>query len=250
MTTPRLYSPHDLAGGQALVLEPDQAHYLLHVLRCGEGAVVDVFNEACGVWRAILHTGPKRKTATLHVQDCTVPPAPPGPGGHLLCPPLRQNRLDWLLEKACEMGLRRLTPVLTDHTAIRQVSPDRLRRIARESAEQSERTNLVHIDPLTPLDALWPALVQKGPVHVAVERSPDILPFTEALQAFTPKPEGEGPVMITGPEGGWSPREKTLFRTMAAVKPVHLGPSVVRSETAALMMISAWTLWRTALPSR
>ena len=157
-TVPRLFLDHDLAPGQTVPLTPGAANYLVAVLRLGVGDAVRVFNGRDGEWLAHLLTTGKRG-ATLRLAHQTAPQARP-PDLWLIFAPLKKARTDMVVEKAVEMGVARLLPVLTDFTNAERLRDDKLRAHAIEAAEQCGATHLPPIDPVQKLATLlarWPA---------------------------------------------------------------------------------------------
>ena len=155
---PRLFLDADLASGARIALERSQAHYLLSVMRRGEGDTVRVFNGRQGEWRAVLHSQGKRD-ASLELAEQTRAQRF-GPDVELLFAPVKKARTDFIVEKAVELGAARIRPVITERTASERVRPDRLNALAREAAEQTERLDLPPVeDAVRLLDALdrWDA---------------------------------------------------------------------------------------------
>ncbi len=219
-----------LQPGVTVSLDAARAHYLARVLRLGIGDTVILFNARDGEWRARI-TGCERRAAQLRVEDLLRPPqAEPGPS--LWFAPPRRTRLEWLVEKAVELGVTRLCPVITARTVARLQRPERLRSIAVEAAEQCRRMSLPEIAPARELGAV-----------LAEERVPALLfadeggagrPLLTALQTHP------GAAFLVGPEGGFTAAERAMLRARPEVVPVGLGPTILRSETAALYMLSGW----------
>ena len=144
MAPPRLHCPEGLEAGATLRLEGPRAHYLAPVLRLRAGAPLRLFNADQGEWAATLKAL-GRQQATLEVDRRLRPPAPePGPVLHFV--PIRRNRLDWLVEKAVELGAARLVPILTERAVVKLENPSRLRAIAVEAAEQCGRLTVPELD--------------------------------------------------------------------------------------------------------
>ena len=148
--TPRLYVAAPLEAGTKLTLDPSQANYLRNVLRLQAGGAVLVFNGREGEWRATLVDGGKRSTSLL-VDECSRPQTP-APDLHYLFAPLKHARLDYMVQKAVEMGASRLQPVLTRHTQVARVNLERMRANAIEAAEQCGILTLPEIAAPVPLD--------------------------------------------------------------------------------------------------
>jgi 16S rRNA (uracil1498-N3)-methyltransferase len=228
---PRLHLPGRLEPGAALRLDAPRAHYLTHVLRLRAGAPLRVFNAESGEWRAVLAAVGKRD-ATLELAEQLRPPLPePGPVLHFA--PIRRSRLDWLVEKAVELGAGALVPLLTERTVVRLENPERLRAIVVEAAEQCERLTVPELAAPRPFGAWLAGREPSRPLLFADEAGGG-RPLAEAL-AGTGTPD-----LLVGPEGGFTPQERGLLLTAPGVRPVTLGPRILRAETAALAMLAAW----------
>jgi 16S rRNA (uracil1498-N3)-methyltransferase len=232
----RLYVDHPLGPGQAVALSRDQAHYLLTVMRLGPGAAVALFNGRDGEWRAEVAQA-ARHGGVLACTGQTRPLQPP-PDLWLLFAPVKKARTDFIVEKAVELGVARVVPVQTAHTSSERIRQDRLQAHAVEAAEQCGSTFVPKVADLVPLDRLlsgWPA-----------DRR--ILWCDESLAGArdTLLAAGRGSpwAVLTGPEGGFSERERARLRAMPQVLPIGLGPRILRADTAAA---AALTLWQSVL---
>jgi 16S rRNA (uracil1498-N3)-methyltransferase len=224
----RLFVEADLAAGAAVTLTPAQAHQLAAVLRQAPGDPLRLFNGRDGEWLATIESL-TRKAAVARASD-HLQPQPVEAEISLCFAPIKQARLDWLVEKATELGASRLTPVITRRTQVPRVNPDRLRAIAVEAAEQCERLTVPKIDPAVALDrflAAWPA---GRPLVTCIERQG--APLLRA--AVPPPPFG----ILIGPEGGFAPEEVAVLAERVDVKPVSLGPRILRAETAGLAALA------------
>jgi 16S rRNA (uracil1498-N3)-methyltransferase len=222
-TSPRLFVPDALAEGAEIAATPAQAHYLGTVLRHGPGAPLRLFNGRDGEWGARL-AAIRKDRATLVVETRTRLQAPE-PDLWLVFAPLKRDATDLVVEKATELGAAALLPVFTERTNTARLNPDRLRAIATEAAEQCERLTVPHLaEPrrLADLLAGWPA----GRRLVAA---------LERADAPSPTPSAGPTALLVGPEGGFAPAEATLLLRHPAVRPVSLGPRVLRAETAAIV---------------
>lgn len=249
---PRLFIDTPLAAGARITLERDQAHYLVNVMRREAGSGVRVFNGRDGEWQGVLAEVSKR-AAVLEItvqlrEQAGVPDL-------TLCfAPVKKARTDFIVEKATELGAARIRPVITRRTQSERVRTDRLQAIAREAAEQTERLCLPEIAEPVSLDQLldqWPADARLVFCDEAGEGEgegpwggPDgrARPMAEMLRR-----EGDagGPwAILIGPEGGFAPEERDRLRGLDFVRPVTLGPRILRADTAAL---AALTLWQAAL---
>lgn len=231
----RLFVPDELAAGAAVVPTAEQAHYLLHVLRAKAGDGVRLFNGRDGEWQASIADAGKGRCRLVPARRLREQTSESGPW--LVFAPLKRARLDWLLEKATELGVERLLPVVTERTVPERINRQRLGAIAREAAEQCERLSVPEMaEPcrLAALLAEWPA----ARALLWADPSPRVPPAMAVLDGL------ESPLaLLIGPEGGFSSDERGLLAARPFVRPCGLGPLVLRAETAALAgltLIQAW----------
>lgn len=228
----RLYVPDALTPGAAVALAADRAHYLRHVLRLGEGAAVALFNGRDGEYRAsIAKLG--KKDAVLQVET-QLRPFRAAADVWLCFAPIRQGRIEFIVEKATELGVGRLLPVLTQRTQVNKVNAERLAAHAREAAEQSERLDVPEVGNTISLEKLmseWPAARR---LFLCAERS-DAPSLLDTAQAW---PKTAPCALLVGPEGGFAPEELKIMAGRENVFPVSLGPTVLRAETAALAALA------------
>jgi len=229
----RLYVGADLAAGGSVALAVPQAHYLKTVLRLERGAPVALFNGRDGEWRAVIE-GFGKESGTVRVERRTREQVPE-PDLWFVFAPVKRARIDFVVEKATELGVSVLQPVLTERTQVGRVNLDRLSANVREAAEQTERLTLPEVRVPLSLErmlALWPAgrrlLLCDESGH-----SPDI---ASALHAEQPGVWG----VLTGPEGGFTERELDALRNLPFVCAVGLGPRVLRADTAALAALAVF----------
>lgn len=236
---PRLFVADDLAAGGAVALSPGQAHYLKNVMRLGPGARVVLFNGRDGEWAGTI--GDLRRgsgTATVGTQRR---PQAAEPDIWLLFAPIKRAPLDFMIQKAVELGVSRLCPVLTRHTDVARVNLDRARSTVLEAAEQCERLTLPVVSAPAPLpDVLadWP---QDRTLILCAEAGP-VRPMADVLEEFIPGDGGTVPEMavLVGPEGGFESAELDAIRKLPFVTLAGLGPRVLRAETAALAALACW----------
>ena len=226
----RLYLDQPLGPGQALALSEGQANYLFAVMRLGVGAFVLVFNGQDGEWRAEVAQATKRR-GVLVCRDQTKTQQMP-PDLWLLFAPIRKERTAFVVEKAVELGVARLLPVTTRFTNAEKMRSDKSRAHAVEAAEQCGATfvpDLAEVQPLERVLANWPAGRQ-------------LFWADESLcGSGTWGDAASGPAAILiGPEGGFSDDEKTRLRALPFVRPIPLGPRILRAETAALAAVTLW----------
>ncbi|MEZ5752274.1 MAG: 16S rRNA (uracil(1498)-N(3))-methyltransferase [Paracoccaceae bacterium] len=227
----RLYVEQALGSGQPVRLSQEQAHYLGNVMRLQPGDVVALFNGRDGEWRAVLDTV-SRKGAEAHCdQRCANQFAPPDLW--LVFAPIKKARTDFIVEKAVEMGVARILPVQTDFTNAERIRQDRLQAHAVEAAEQCGATFVPEVADLVRLDRLLGSWAAGRSLWWADET----LAAGGAAQTDAPAPAA----ILIGPEGGFSPAEKTRLRALPFLRGLRLGPRILRADTAA---VAALTLWQ------
>lgn len=230
-STPRLFVAGPLGAGVGVHLDGGQAHYLASVMRAKPGDPVKLFDGRSGEWLASVAVAGKRDIALtverqLHEQEVT-------PDLWLCAAPLKKGRIDWLAEKACELGVARLRLVETRRTVVDRVNLDRLAAHMVEAAEQCGRTAVPALDPVVKLPALlrdWP---EDRALFFADEEGGD--PAAEAMRA-RPGPAA----ILIGPEGGFDPAERALIRAQPHAVPIGLGPRILRADTAAAAAVALW----------
>jgi 16S rRNA (uracil1498-N3)-methyltransferase len=226
---PRLFVDRELAAGLELKLDGAPANYLGTVLRLGAGARVKLFDDRSGEWLAVIDEAGKKRIA-LRVET-HLRPREPVPDLWLLFAPIKRGRIDWLVEKATELGAARLVPVVTRRTIVDRLNLERLRAHAIEAAEQCERTALPELAEPRKLDALlrdWPA---ERSLYFADEGGGE--PLGEAARP------GPAAILI-GPEGGFMDEEREAIRALPQARPISLGPRILRADTAAVAALSIW----------
>jgi 16S rRNA (uracil1498-N3)-methyltransferase len=230
----RLHIPERLAAGATPALGPAAAHRLRDVLRLAPGAAVAGFNAADGEWLCRLSLLDRGRAGL--VAERQLRPPEPSPDLWLLFAPIKRARLDWLVEKATELGAGALHPVTTERTGPQRLNRERLLALAVAAAEQSGRLSVPEILPLTPLDralALWP----EGRLLVVCDESGRGEPAAAALARLA---EGAPAALLAGPEGGFTERELDGLGKLPIVTRIGLGPRVLRAETAALAALSVF----------
>jgi 16S rRNA (uracil1498-N3)-methyltransferase len=227
----RLFVEADLVRGGTVTCTPAQANYLRNVLRLQPGYAILVFNGRDGEWRADLaEIG--RRSATLAVGDQTRAQEG-GPDIDYLFAPLKRARLDYMVEKATEMGAARLRPVLTRRTVAERVNIERMRAHTVEAAEQCGILRLPEIRAPEKLERVIAGWDAAHPLVFCDEDSAESCPFT-ALAGIPP-----GPVaVLVGPEGGFDPAERELLSSRPFVTRIALGPRILRADTAAVAALA------------
>jgi 16S rRNA (uracil1498-N3)-methyltransferase len=237
--TPRLYLEAPLAPGATLPLDRGQTNYLINVLRRKTGDPVLVFNGRDGEWRAQLDAV-SRKGAALAIGEQTRPQSAPG-DLHYLFAPLKQARLDYLVQKAVELGASRLVPVLTRHGQVTRVNIDRIRANTIEAAEQCGILNLPEIATPIALERLLAAWVPERLLVFCDEEAPVRDPVAVLEEARNTTPPALGPLPITvlvGPEGGFAEDERAGLLKLPNLVRLSLGPRILRADTAAAAVLA------------
>jgi 16S rRNA (uracil1498-N3)-methyltransferase len=230
----RLYIEHTLSGGATIALDPGQAHKLRNVLRLRDGEAIAAFNTSDGEWLCRLQEQGKRGAA-LSVERL-LRAAEPEIDIWLIFAPIKRARLDWLIEKATELGATALLPVWTERTQSERLNPDRLLTLAIAAAEQSERLSVPELADAQPLDRLlstWP----NDRWLIVCDETGGGTPVAEALAGMMP---GQPAGLLVGPEGGFAERELDALGKLPIVNRVGLGPRVLRAETAALAVLAVF----------
>lgn len=228
----RIYLDAALAPGQTVPLGKDQAHYLMAVLRMVDGADLLVFNGRAGEFAATLRpTGKKR--ADLDIGEQTRP-QPSRSRIDFVFAPLKIGRLDYLVQKATEMGVGRITPVFTDHTQLHKVNAARLGANIIEAAEQCGNLAIPELGEAQRLESL---LQSWDPARRLIfcnesQAGDNPLPVLEAI-------EDRDLALLVGPEGGFSETERTLLTSLPFVTAIPLGPRILRADTAAVAALTA-----------
>jgi 16S rRNA (uracil1498-N3)-methyltransferase len=224
-TAPRLYYPLNLT--EIMVLPEDQSHYLTSVMRLQRNDAVRLFNAQQGEFLYHIETPHKKSTSIRQMQQLRVPEI--DSIKRLYFAPLKKERTEWLVEKATELGVSDLIPVITDHTDaldIKTLKIERLQGHIIKAVEQCERLSCPTLHAPIKLYDLYKAT---DPIYTAIERV-DLSPATHASQS---------PInILIGAPGGWSAAEKEKLLALDHIIPVSLGTRILRAETAAIVMLS------------
>lgn len=230
-SAPRLFVPDMISGGTPVQLDGPQAHYLLRVMRMSPGDVVILCDDQTGEWAArVTHAG-KRDLLLDPVE--LLRPREDVPD-FWLCPALlKKDRFDLVLEKASELGVRRIVPMLTRRCVADKLNPERAQAIITEAAEQCARTALPELVEPVKLDALLRQWQADRTLFFA-----DELGGESAAAAFTRHGAPAG--LLVGPEGGFDDDERERIRALPNARPISLGPRILRGETAAIAGTALW----------
>ena len=223
--TKRLFVDDPLIDTPAITLNRDASHYVITVLRLGQGDVILLFNGRDGEWLGQIDKA-DRKSAILKLVKQTRP-QPEQTDIEYLFAPIKTARLDYLVQKAVEMGASRLVPVLTKHTQFSRLNEERMRANIIEAAEQCGVLHVPDLAPEIKLDALLSQWDSARTLVFCDERA-DIQDPVAALQATKPGPVG----ILIGPEGGFSSDERDQILKIPAVTRLSLGPRILRADTA------------------
>lgn len=230
-SAPRLFLAETLAQGAQITLDGPQAHYLLRVMRVGAGDAVILCDNQTGAWAArATAIGKRDLTLTCEI---LLTPREPVPDFTLCAALLKKDRFDLILEKATELGVARIQPVVTSRCVADKLNMDRARACLAEAAEQCARTALPELAEPTKLEPLLR--------HWQADRAlffADELGGNRASAAFAAH---AGPAaLLTGPEGGFTEQERAAIRAHASAQPITLGPRILRGETAAIAATALW----------
>ena len=230
-TTPRLYVAQSLFAGASIGLSVPQSHYLAQVMRRHPGDMVRLFDGTNGEWAARL-VSVGRKAVIALVETLSAPQEITA-DVWLCAAPLKRDRFDWVAEKACELGVSRLVPVVTQRTNMGKLNLDKLRVHMVEAAEQCGRTAIPEVaEPVSLAELLgnWPA-----------ERALLFADETggEAMVRGCARAPAPAAVLI-GPEGGFNDGERAAIRGVSGAIAVSLGPRILRGDTAAVVALGVW----------
>lgn len=228
-STPRLFVDQPLADGMTLTLDGARANYLGNVMRLRSGDPVRLFDDVSGEWIAEVADVAKR-SITLHLVG-KLRAREDVPDLWLLFAPIKKGPIDWLVEKATELGAARLQPIITQRTVVDRLNLDRLRANMIEAAEQCDRTALPSLGEPVKLPTLLKGWDAKRELLFADETGGT--PIAEIAQT------GPAAILI-GPEGGFTHEEREAVRATPGATGISLGPRILRAETAAAAAISAW----------
>ncbi len=232
--SPRLHTDAALARGGAIKLDRDPANYLLNVLRLKGGDAVLLFNGRDGEWRATLEVAGKRAVSLLVGEQTR--PQPQANDLHMLFAPLKHARLDYMVQKAVELGATKLQPVITRHTQVARVNTERMRANAVEAAEQCGILSLPEIAEPAPLNALLGARDAKR-LLIFCDEDADVKDPVAALKAVRTSARMPLAVLL-GPEGGFAEEERAALLKQPNVVRLALGPRILRADTAAVAALA------------
>ncbi len=231
----RLFVDAPLAPHTSCVLDEAHTHYLLHTLRAEDGQEVLLFNGRDGEWRAGITRSGKRELIVTVVAQTRV--HYPAPDVHLLFAPVKNEKLDFLVMRATEMGVSALYPIVTARTIVSRVNLERMRRNLIEAAQQCERCDVPVLHPPQPLASALGQLGQRLLVHA------DESGEGKSIRAAFPALSLQAVSVLTGPEGGFSPEERRMIAAVPHVVSVGMGPRILRAETAVIAVLAHVQAW-------
>ena len=231
-STPRLFVESPLGAAVTVSVSGNAAHYLLSVMRVKEGDPVLLFDGASGEWLARAEQ--VRKRDLMLRCETQTRPHETTPDFWLCVAPIKKGRIDLVAEKACELGVARIQPVLTRRSVVDKLNADRLRAHVIEAAEQCGRNALPTLADMLPLDRFlrdWPS---DRTLFFADETGG--APMRQAFAAHS----GDPAALLVGPEGGFDPQERDAVMALPASVAITLGPRILRAETAAIAATACW----------
>ncbi|MBQ4472052.1 MAG: 16S rRNA (uracil(1498)-N(3))-methyltransferase [Alphaproteobacteria bacterium] len=228
----RLFVDQHLSKGMSVALTEKTAHYLIHVMRCPNNAEILCFNGKDGEWSALLEIKNKKQLSLNLIKQTR---AQTHPHPCVLCPALiKKDNMDLVLQKATELGVTDIYPLITEHTVHTHFNQTHAEAIVREAAEQCERLDVPTIHPTDKVSTIYQKLCKDYTCCCLSERiCADNRLSPEATVAF-----------FVGPEGGWSKKEMDFFQKNDCVL-CHFDVGILRAETAGIGILAAWQLGKT-----
>lgn len=230
--SPRLFLDAPMAAQAAIPLDRDQANYLINVMRLADGAPVLAFNGRDGEWRAILQRSGKKAAALALMERIRTQER--AADLHYLFAPLKHARLDYMVQKAVELGVSRLQPVLTRHAQVARVNLERMRANAIEAAEQCGVLTIPDVAEPMAFDKMLGAL-EPGRVLVFCDED---APLRDPVAALKEIGAGAPLAVLIGPEGGFAEEERAALLKRSNVVRLSVGPRILRADTAAVAALS------------
>jgi len=234
MTMVRLYINTQLDTGKIIFLQDYQIHYLRNVLRLKEKDQIQLFNAESGEWRGELVTLTKSQGSVLLQQQ--IRPMAIEPNVDLLFAPLKQEAMHYLIEKATELGVSRLFPVMTEFAQIPKVNREKVLRYCMDAAQQCERLSVPEVFSLTSLHDVLQSWEEERLLIVCLERQESVA-IAVLLQQL---PAEQKVAFLIGPEGGLSPKDIATLSCCSFVRFCRMGPRILRAETAAVAALACY----------
>ena len=233
----RLYVDDDLTEGRAIHPTKEQQHYLVNVMRLGDGDAVSLFNGRDGEWQAVLAREGRRRCALTPQQMTRQQQA--SPDLWLVFAPVKRARLDFIAQKASEMGCSRIWPVRNDHCQVSRVNDDRMLANAIEAAEQTERLDIAEIMPFALLDEALQACGDDRTIIFCDEASAGDA-AANAIMRLAEAGSIDRAAVLIGPEGGFSDAERRQIDGFQNSLKLSLGPRILRADTAAIAALTCY----------
>lgn len=224
---PRLYIDSSIDEGENISLSVEHAHYLRNVLRKKEGDQIRVFNGHNGEWLCSI-TEIGKKSGILVANEHLRKQQEGSKSATLLFAPIKKNRMDFLIEKAVELGATKIQAVITQNTEIRKINEERIKTQIIEAAEQCERLDIPETLPTISLEHA----IQKHSVILAALERAESAPHIKNIERT------EDVAVLIGPEGGFTKEESEMLAKQPHIQPVSLGERILRAETAALYALT------------
>ena len=233
----RLFVADELAAGTSIQPSREQQHYLLNVMRCRDGETVLVFNGRDGEWQAGINRDGRRE-CQLVIQQATRPQTS-SPDLWLLFAPVKKARLDFIAQKASEMGCSRIWPIRTEHCQVSRVNDDRMLANAIEAAEQTERLDIAEVMPFTNLsEALESCDTDRTIIFCDETTAGDA--GMNAIRVMSDAAPISRAAVVIGPEGGFSEAERAMISARQNSLKLSLGPRILRADTAAIAALACF----------
>jgi len=232
----RLFVEERLSAGAAVALDRDRSHYVAHVLRLKTGDAILLFNGRDGEWRARLREVGKKGVA-LEAEEM-IRAQTPAPDVVYAFAPLKHARLDYMIQKAVEMGAARLAPVITQHTQVHRVNAERMRANAIEAAEQCGVLHVPEVAPETKLPRFLEAIAEDSLLVFCDEDAEIADPVAALRERRKNESAASGLTLLIGPEGGFSADERALILRRRNCACISLGPRILRADTAAVAALT------------
>jgi 16S rRNA (uracil1498-N3)-methyltransferase len=231
-SAPRLFVDAPLKAGETVALDRDQGNYLGNVLRLAAGRAVLVFNGRDGEWQAEIAGRKRPDSLTIHIQTR---PQDRLPDVAYAFAPLKHARLDYMVQKAVEMGASSLQPVLTRHTQVARVNSERMRANVVEAAEQCGILSLAEVRDPVPLERFLTGRAT-GRLLIFCDEAAEVTDAIAALKGFAPASAGID--VLIGPEGGFAAEERELLLRQPRIVRLALGPRILRADTAGVAALA------------
>lgn len=227
----RVYCPENFTEAGVIMLDDQKLHHLVHVLRAKAGDQIRIFNAQYGEWLAKIDRIEKNKLhITLQKQLCDSESV-----GRvsLMFAPIKQDKLHFLIEKAVELGVDRLIPVLTERTIVRDINNQKIESYIQQAAEQSERLTMPKLFPLNKLSSALDELNAVDNVIFCNEQEQE----NSLHKVITKLEANKNYIILIGPEGGFTDQERMLLNNDKKIISTHIGSRILRAETAALFVV-------------